>query len=343
MLIYVMANNYGVNSDGIGKYASNFIETLVKEKKDVNFEIFTANTYAFSKIHRIFSLKMSYCVDKLIRKIKKRKPDLVLVEYPFVEENPLFLLKYRKLCKICKKNNIKVSLSLHEYSRVHKMKQYYIRKLVKNANFILMTNDGDRKKLIEYNSDIYIRRIPTSINYEIKDKIQKQNNLFVYFGLINSSKAFDEMIKAWKQFNKNNQYILEILTASNIKLENSKDIKIFKNLCDEDIAKHLMKAKYSILPIKPCVYINNSSFISSAKYGCICIGKFDNSLTNEKFLIDVENYELDNFVFGLKSALLKDNECVNFAQRFGEKYDIKTVCKNNYNIFCREIKYENRD
>ena len=148
----------------------------------------------------------------------------------------------------------------------------------------------------------------------------KNQHLFIYFGLINSSKAFNEMLKGWSIFNKNGNYKLEILTASNITIETTNDVSIFKNLPDSEIAKHLTAAKYSILPIKPCVYINNSSFITSAQFGCICIGHFDSKMLNEKFIVNIDEYNPISFSNGLKAAVLKNEELMNDAKEFGMKY-----------------------
>lgn len=342
MKIYTLTNNYGNNADGIGKYSYNFMNKLKDLYFDLEYEIFSSQTNNLSKIRRIFSLKMTRSLNKMIKKIKKSKPDLVLVEYPFVEENPLFIIKFKRLSKLCCKYQIKISLSLHEYSRVHWLKKKFIRKLVKFSNFILMTNEDDKTKLLQYNDNIYIRKIPAGINFDMSIVNNSKNqHLFIYFGLINSSKAFNEMLKGWSIFNKNGNYKLEILTASNITIETTNDVSIFKNLPDSEIAKHLTAAKYSILPIKPCVYINNSSFITSAQFGCICIGHFDSKMLNEKFIVNIDEYNPVSFSNGLKAAVLKNEELMNDAKEFGMKYDMKTICKENYSIFCKEIKYEN--
>lgn len=342
--IYTLANNYGNNADGIGKYSYNFMNKLKEIYFNLDYKVFSSNTVGLSKIRRIFSLKMIHSTNDMIKKIKNDKPDLVLVEYPFVEENPLFIIKYKRLSKLCSKYNVKLALSLHEYSRVHWIKRMYIRKLSKYSSFILTTNKDDREKLLKYNNNIYLRKIPAGINFDASiDKMVKNQKIFVYFGLINSSKAFHEMLAAWKVFNKDREYKLEILTASDITIESSEDICILKNLSDIEIAKHLSAAKYSILPIKPCVYINNSSFVTSAQFGCICIGHFDQKLQNENFIVNINGYDFDSFSNGLKKAILKDDLLKMEAKCFGMKYDMKTVCKENYNVFCEEIGYENRN
>lgn len=326
MKILSITNNYGYIEDGIGYYSKRIVDEIKKD--NIDFEILTDKTVGFSKAKRILSLRMAKCFSKAKKRIKEEKIDKIIIEYPFVEENPIIMSKIKSLHRKCKKNNVELILSLHEYLRVAKLKRFYIRSICKHVDKVMVTDENNLNALVKYNKNIFIRHIPVGIIWDFDNDYKKQSNKFVYFGLINKAKAFNEMIDAWKDFNKDKSFFLEILTASKIDDIDDDTIKIFKGLSDEEIASHMSDAAYSILPIKPEIYLNNSSFLTSAQAGCVCIGIFSDRISNNSFMVNLNSYDKDEFVNGLKKAIdLLGKQSFDEAQKFGSSFTMKNVAK----------------
>ena len=188
-----------------------------------------------------------------------------------------------------------------------------------NATLNIMNNKFDRP--------VVQRPIPSNIR--VSDEIDKDENSFCYFGLINKSKSFKEMIDAWKEFNINKQYKLNIYTSSKL---DTKDfdkygINYFYNLCDEDLSKELWKNKFAILPIKPNVASNNASFKAVLQHKCIPIGIFNKFIECRENYIEINDniYTKENIKLALnKSANLSQNEYIKKIENIKDDVNIFT-------------------
>lgn len=346
MKIINICANFGGSKDGIGDYSSKIVNKMLELNKDVKIRTFSSNIEDYSKLKRIFSLKMSFNIKQAYKLLIKEKHDLVNIEYPFTEWNPLILYFYNKLVKVCNKKNVRICISLHEYDRVNILRKLVIKLLIKKADFILVTSNEIKKHTEKYNSNSYIRHIPSNI-YKTRDVElgEKVPNTYVFFGLINSSKAFDEMINGWKNnYNKIENGKLIIITSSNIELEENYGIEIRRNLSDSEIENIMQKSTYTILPIKPMINMNNATLKTATLFGNIPIGKFSKSIkdTNKKFYIEMENYEDNEFskVFEYIRKIEKEklNELQKNSIDFGNEYKIDNIANTILNIYAKEIK-----
>jgi hypothetical protein len=145
-----------------------------------------------------------------------------------------------------------------------------------------MVTDHKTKGWIEqkYKKEVYIRTIPSNIYIEPDDAQEKDRHLYLFFGLISKTKAFEEMLTAWRKFNIDKQNRLIIISSSSF--ENTyEDDKVYfrQGLGEEDVRKLFMAAEFCILPIIPTVSINNTTYKTALCYDCIPIGCFSNEIS----------------------------------------------------------------
>ena len=337
--VALICSNYGSSKDGIGDYSKNIVDRL-SLKNDVIIRVYSADIINYNIIRRIISLAMSRQIVKFIKDLKKEKYDLVDIEYPFTEWNPLIVLFFLKLAKACKCYNTKVVVSVHEYIRVNKLRKKVIEYLVKKSDKVLVTDDYTKNKLFYLNNNIYIRGIPSNIQPTSDiDCENKDNKMFLFFGLVNKSKAFDEMIDGWKMFhNKFNEYKLYIVSSSNLSIIDYDKYNIIykKNLPSNKVAELMNLSTYCILPIKPNVNYNNATLKTACLFSCIPIGVFNNCLDNcNSFWIDMFNYSKDEFYNAFIKAINNENikEMQTFAKEFGKMFDIEGIVDVIYNAF----------
>ncbi len=306
--IAIVVNNYGEAYDGVGAYskviASNFSDNI-----DIN--VFTAKCFGNASIlKKFFSFEMSKEFYLVSRSIKQY--DTVLIEYPFVEWNPLIIVLFRILCIKAHRLNKRIILSLHEYTRVNKLRKIVIRSMVKKADLILVSDETFRKALLKYSSNIMVRNIPTNIySRNFKEK-EKSTNNYVFFGLINGAKAFDSMIDGWKLFNRNGKFKLYIISATKIDESQIRDFELsnisYIYKAEEDKIMEIMQScAFCILPIKPNIDNKNATFKTASLAGCICIGKFSEEFKDLSFTINMDSYKTEEFKLAL-CATRKLNE-----------------------------------
>lgn len=346
MKIINICANYGGTRDGIGDYSKKILENIKEIDKEIEIDNFSSDIQNYSKIHRIISLKMSNNIKKAYKAIKREKYDIVNIEYPFTEWNPLIVLFYRRLVRISKKKQVKVCISLHEYERVNKLRKLVIEQLVKKADFVLVTSESTKKFIEKYNDKIYIRDIPSNIpkGKEVETK-KKEINTFVYFGLINSSKAFKEMIDGWiSNYNKYPDNKLIIITSSETDIKDDYGIQVKRNLQEKEIEDIMQKSTYTILPIKPNINFNNATLKTATLFGNVPIGVFSDIIkdSDKPFFLNMKNYETTEFsrIFDYVDKVdKKELEKLQYnAIDFGKKYEIKNIANVIYNIFNKEVK-----
>ena len=297
MKIIHIVNNYGMTYDGIGAYAA-VIDKYMSE--NVQVIPYSSNSKKnSSKIFRIFDFGMTNKIWSSFFSFKKDNADIYLLEYPFMDWNPLFLIPTLFLKIRIAKNRKHLALSLHEYDRVNFLRKVVIRALCLFSD-VIFVSDARMQSRIRHNKRTFIRSIPTNIyNKDVLhfDVSQKEKNHYAFFGLVSASKAFDEMIKAWDMFNNDGSKRLDVITSSNIVgLEKHHNVKHIYNADNDTILDTLKQAAFSIVPIRPEVDEKNTSFKTSSLAGCICIGKFCKEYACKKFVINMENYSIEEFV-----------------------------------------------
>ena len=318
------------NFDGIGKYARVICEEF-NRRIGIDAILISGNTVGFSKIRKIVSNEMFKAFRMAEQIISTRHIDLVVVEYPFSEYNPIIILAYKKLKNVCKTNGCKLALSIHEYDRVNILRRMVVRYFATNADFVYVTESHYITSLKHLNHNIFLRMLPNFMPLFDKKKDLSKKRSFVYFGLINKSKAFFEMINAWDEFNINSEYNLSIVTASDIDFveHEHKNILIYRDLNDEDVADILWSSTFSIVPIKPEIGFNNSTFVSTIQCGCIPIGKFSDDLKQKKFIINLLSYDICEIKKTFENAIsLSDFQVMeksNEALKFGKQFTVENT------------------
>ena len=331
MKIIEIACSISGDLDGIGKHARLVTEEFQKREDVEEIKLLSGNTAGFNKVQLIFSIEMYKALSEAISHIKEKKYDCVIVEYPFNEYNPIIIWKYIELKNICRKRHCLLALSLHEYDRVKELRKIVIRKFVRCSDFVYVSEPYYLKKLKKMNNSLFLRTIPNHIPVLYRKKADNSKENFVYFGFINSSKAFNEMIKAWDKFNVDKRFVLNIVTATKIDFDvvEHKNIKLYIGLDDEKASEIMWNSLYSIVPVLPYVGFNNSSFVSTLQCGCIPIGKFGDSLKEEKFLIQAKNYEVESLIevfnYAINMSEQEMREKSSQALEFGKKFTVETT------------------
>jgi len=326
--IIIIANNIEGDSDGIGKHARIVAEEM-NTRDGINARIFTGTTTSFGVLKRVVSLEMHKAFRHAIDYIKNNKVNTVIVEYPFNEFNSIVIADYKMLKRVCSNTGTKLALSMHEYDRVKPLRKLVITSFLRESDLVFVSEPHYQETLKKYNKNIYLRTIPNHIP-EVNG-IEKDRNRFAFFGMVNKAKAFNEMIEAWKIFNVDNKYTLDIVTGTDIEIENSDQYGINLYIKEEDkrVAKILSRDAYAFCPIKPNVSFNNSSFVSGCQCGCVPIGVFNKELSNIDFAIRMNSYFVQDFIEAAsESVLLSDNTYMEYSQNareFGMRFTIKST------------------
>ena len=298
-----IVNNPGNIKDGIGLYGNNLALHLRQDKRVQNVIIEGADTTDLTKMGMITSGRM-------IRAINQAKMDLsddsiVIIEYPFQEYNPFIIVAVYLLKRQVKKRKGILVLSLHEYLRANLLRKKVIDVISSIADIVFVTDEKTKNALLCRNNNIFLRDIPIVIsvdnNFRICDKDKKR---YIFMGLVNRSKAFEEMITAWKIFNEQGTRTLEIYTSSDVQISDTTKygIIIHKSKSDETIAKAMQKAAFCICPVKPYITKANSSFATGCLAGCIALGVVGDFLKNEEFVLKMKDYSLQCFLETLNMA-----------------------------------------
>lgn len=333
---HFVCTNYGSNKDGIGHYTSKVVAGL-KNKNDYQVYIYSRKTFHLSNLNLFLSFRMSKEIFKLIKKVyNNSEKSFIILEYPFVEYNPIlfFLLIILKFT-INKKS--KIVVSLHEYNRTKKLRKFFIKGVILLSDIVLYTDKEDVKSFNKKNRSFIKRSIPANIqpSKEFKKEIIDNNVLnLCFFGIVNfSSKKIDTMITAWEDYlgkNLENKIIFHFISSSNdLSIKNNKNIQYHYNLNDKDVSKLLSIMHYIILPIMPKVSINNGSLSVGCIHKCIPIGVFDSKHFNKNFGISMKNYNEAEFIRVYKLInnleLYKVENKRNVAFKYGLKKSIKNT------------------
>ena len=332
MRLAIVCNNYGQKYDGIGSFAKVMDENY---PDNIKSSVFSSDCLSdASAAKKVFDYGMIKALRRVRRAIKQRELDAVIIEYPFVEWNPLIVFAIKKLRRTAKKYGVKIFASIHEFERVNTLRKMVIKRIVKCADAVFVSDLTTKELLSVYNSKIYIRNIPSNIqpksnlDFKLKDK-----NNYAYFGLINSAKAFDEMLSAWDIFNKDNSRTLYIMTATKLSEveEQHNVVKYCYCYSNDEIAEIMEKCAFCLLPIKPEIDNKNGTFKTSCIFGCLGIGHFCSDYLDLPFVINTENYYVESFVNALnKSTEITDEEIVGLskdAAEFSKKFLPEQIAK----------------
>ncbi|MDE6356898.1 MAG: hypothetical protein K2L67_06625 [Clostridia bacterium] len=320
MRLAIVCNNYGQNYDGIGSFAKVMNENYPDY---VTGLVFSSNCLSDSSaIKKVFDFGMVKALHKARYAVKNREVDAIIIEYPFVEWNPFIIAAIRKLHIALKKINVKLFASIHEFERVNVLRKLVIKRIVKYSDALFVSDSRTQELLSVYNPKIFIRNIPSNIqlNGNINFDLKSRNN-YAYFGLINSAKAFDEMLTAWDNFNNNKQYTLYIMTATKFEgiEESHNNIRFCYRYSDAEIGEIMEKCAFCLLPVKPQIDSKNGTFKTSCLYGCLGIGCFCSEYSNLPFNINMDNYSINSFIKALnKSQDIADGDIICLSRKATE-------------------------
>lgn len=323
----LIVNNYDQTYDGIGAFA-----TVVSKKfsERIALRVYSSNCSGNESVFRRFTtMGMTKAINQVSRELGEN--EAVLLDYPFVEWNPCIIFSYLHLKRMCRIRHSKLFLSLHEYSRVNALRKVVIRIFARNADCVFVSNEILAQEILPFAKSIRYRSIPTNISGYTKTGSHDKHT-FVYFGLVNKAKAFDEMLAGWDIFNSAGEYTLNVLTGSRLfGLDKHKNVNYLFNLQDADILKIMCDAAYCIIPVRPEIDMKNATFKTGALAGCVCIGKFSKEYSQMPFVIAMKDYRPADFVEAFQNVsaldLGKIREMELAATAFGQQYTPKAVAE----------------
>lgn len=298
MKIIIIGNNTEGNIDGIGKHARILSEEFNRQGHIVKLYSGTSGLNMFSSL---FSFAMSWVYVKVIFEVLIYHYDLVIVEYPFRDHNPFIAIPHILLSLIAKSRNTVLAISMHEYDRVSKLRRMLIDVLRSFSDIVYVSEKKYVERFDNGRNKYYVRTIPNHIVCNRTNKKYKKST-FCYFGLISKAKAFEEMIEAWRVFNKKNDCRLHIISSSVIPetIAIPEGIEYHHDLPMEEVVEIMFDCAYSIVPVVPEIGLNNSSFVSSCQCGCVPIGVFSKDLSSFDYIIHCRDYSIDCFSEALK-------------------------------------------
>lgn len=336
MNLLIVANNVEGNVDGVGKHARMLSEEF---ERIGHCTTLLSSTSGFNKYFSFITLSMSSVFLKAIVKVNQNRYDYIIIEYPFKEHNPLIVIFHVLLYIVAHAKKTKIAFSMHEYDRVNILRKKVIDVFLKYSDLVFVSEIKYLTKFSKIANKMRVRTIP---NHIVCTKVNKKYNphSFCYFGLVNASKAFKEMLDAWMAFNKEKQCTLEIISSSDLSewnLNQYKGVKYYHNLSGEKVVDIMFNCSYSIIPVLPNIGYNNSSFVSSIQCGCVPIGVFSPSLSNHNFVVNIKNYDVEtfsssiNYAFNLNESHFKTMSTA--CREFGKNFSLQKTAKQMISAF----------
>ena len=348
MKIAHIVNNFGMSYDGIGAYAKVMHDNMPKGAEEI---IFSAECQeSRNKLKYIFNFGMTKEIFRCIKSIFAEKADAVLIEYPFKEWNPFILIPIHCLSMRCKRYRIPFIVSLHEYGRTHPLRKLMCKNICKISDHVFVTTDEMKKDISNFCTSVSLRNIPSNIwNEEIlKQDIKKNYDSFAFWGLVNSAKAFSEMMSAWDIINVERKYHLYILSSSFLENIENKHVGVtfIYNADDTTVLQTLRKCAYCFVPIKPEIDSKNGTFKTATLAGCICIGRFCKQMANLPFVIQMDGYQVENFNTAVKSLEGLNNDMIDEKTTISAEYGQQFCPSESFGAILNtisEIIYEKRN
>ena len=334
MKLAFISNNYGKTYDAIGVFAKVIAENL---PDNCTYDVYSADCRDdhSSKIQRMFNMGMTMEIFKASKGVTKRKYNAVLMDYPFMEWNPLILVAFKILSICSKKKSTALILTLHEYERASRLRKIVSEQLCKMADVVMVSSNETGKIIEKFNKNWFSIELPVNIsNYSGNySNIKPNRKQYVYMGLVNKTKAFTEMLAGWDLFNQNDEYCLNIITASelgDIEKEH-KGIKYLHMASDEMLMNVMRESVFCILPIIPAVEERNGSYKSACIAGCISIGFFCDKFRDFNFTYHIKDYEAETLANAFKEVQsFSDNYIKNAEEsaiKYGENFTPSKVSK----------------
>lgn len=335
MKILIICNNIEGNYDGIGKHARIVGEEM--HRRGYCVEYLSGKTWNKGILGKFFSFEMSKAFAKAIKRIDDNEIDWVIIEYPFSEYNPLIMFPHIILYLRTRKRKTKIAFSMHEYDRVQTLRRKIIDVFLKFSDLVFVSEKKYFSTLAKYRHKMTLRTISNNISSPNEEKIIDKST-YCYIGLVNSSKAFTEMIDAWKIFNTDNKNKLQIVSATDLSdwhFNGISGITYHHNLSNEKAARIIFDSTFSIIPVKPEIGFNNSSMVTSTQCGCIPIGIFNQEIVNNDFLINMNSYAIDDFATALNNSQelsideikLKSHHSFDFGKQFSLEHTVDQMIK----------------
>lgn len=293
MNLAVISNNYGQRYDGIGAFAKKVYSLL----PDAELSIFSGKCKGdASVLTKVLTREMFNAILAAKKECASGLIDCVIIEYPFVEWNPLALWAIARLKRVMGRRGIPLVVSVHEYRRLNPLRRIAVRLISSLADGLLVTTDQMGRDLEDCSPRYEVRAIPSNIKVDLSDSHEGRSPDYSFFGLINDSKAFEPMIEAWKQGKPENS-VLNIITASDVDRSMTDDpsICLHSNASDDDVVRILRHSKACILPIIPMVDQKNTTFSTAILCGCICMGIFCDEYKNLPFVVNMDDYSVQDF------------------------------------------------
>jgi len=336
---YFVCTNYGSSKDGIGHYTSRLVSEL---KKNDLYEVrmFSGKTDNLSKLKLILSLNVSLNLLKLRKELKRNSsPIYVVLEYPFLEYNPLFIL-ILGFIRLNKKQNDKIIVSLHEYKRTKFFRKLFTKLLIPFSDIVLFTKEEDIETFREKKITFKKRVIPSNIVPRIRTKTEINKPLNIcFFGTINfRTKEINNMIKGWEvycqEFLSNQQVKFHFISSTfNEEIKKNSFLTYHYDLNDDRVSVLLNQMHFMILPLRPKISINNGSLSVGCVHGCIPVGFFDNRYFDSDFGLSMKDYSLAEFIKIYKLIANMDvgklENKLNLAYQYGKTKSIKNTV-NSY-------------
>lgn len=323
MKLAFISNNYGKMYDAIGVFAKVIAENLPDNCK---YDVYSSDCRDdhSSKLQRMFNMGMTREIYRASKGVNKRKYDAVLMDYPFMEWNPLILAAFKILSHRSKKKRTVLVLTLHEYERASKLRKFVSKQLCKMADVVMVSSNETGKIIEKFNKNWFSIELPVNIsNYNGNyGSIKSSKKQYVYMGLVNKTKAFAEMLAGWDYFNQNGEYCLNIITASDLgDIEKEhKGIKYFYMASDEELMNVMRKSAFCILPIIPSVEERNGSYKSACIAGCISIGVFCDKFRDFDFTYHIKDYKAETLANAFRAAQLLSDDYIKKAEESAVKY-----------------------
>lgn len=297
-----IVNNYGSLKDTIGGYSRRVCETL-ERKENTQVRIHQGYTAEASGIQKILSFQMTSAIMRATRQVLKEHVDVVVIEYPFIEWNPCILIATYFLRLAAHLHNTTVVLSLHEFNRMGKLRKIVSKALMRNSDIVFVTDQTNFDLVKKVNSNCFLRSIPSPMTVVWNDgEMKEYNREFIYFGLINSSKAFKEMLSAFSRFNADGKKKLRVYSSTPVIEALPRGVEFYYERSDEELQRALKDATYCILPIKPEVTLGSASLKAATQAGCTLIGSFSDDVKDQRFVINVTSYRTESFAEGFERA-----------------------------------------
>lgn len=339
--IHFICTNFGSPKDGIGHYTSLVVNKLKKHFSTIN--VCSSKTYDFPLYKLMLSMGVCKCLWRVLKicrtdKIKHR----IILEYPFVDYNPLMILSLMVLY-MCKGKKNKIILSLHEYSRTKSLRKLYIRTMVRFCNAILYTREEDIREFRKYNIDFLERPIPANIQPLTRKKsIHKKNNKICFFGIINYEvKEIKNMMLGWEAFcaqKTSSQLEFHFITSSLDKgIKQNELIKYHYNLNDEEVSALIHEMDFMVLPIYPRLSVNNGSLSVACIHECIPVGKFDKTYFRNTFGIDMNTYSVKSFVDVYTEIDLMTIDIIRNKAELAYEYGKTKSIVNTVEVYVKEL------